>query len=251
VVSNRLRAALSRGDACIGSWLQIPSPDVAEIMAQGDFEWIAVDMEHGAFDWSTLPNVLRAIELGGAVPLVRLADQSPVSCARALDCGAFGLIVPNITTQAQVEAVIASSSWPPAGSRGVGFSRANGFGKKFKEYVETAQRPFIVAMIENVSALHELPQICNVPGLDAIFIGPYDLSASLGTPGDFVNPIYREALRSIIEIVKEAKVSLGTHIVDANPVLVTVAISEGFTFVAYSTDSIFLREASKLNLISN
>jgi 2-dehydro-3-deoxyglucarate aldolase len=239
-----LRERLSSSRVTVGSWLQIPSPDVAEIMAAGDFDWLTIDMEHGAFDWTTLPNMIRAIEAGGVVPLVRIPDQSRTSCARALDSGAQGLIVPNVISADQIESVVAAASWPPAGTRGVGFSRANGYGRDFDTYCPWAQTPFIVAIIEHVAALQELENILRTAGLDAIFIGPYDLSASMGRPGDISSTEFEDVLSAILSTAQLMGVPVGVHVVEPSPDALAKRVSQGYQFIAYSMDSVFLRRAS-------
>jgi len=240
---SELRKLLSSGGVSIGSWLQIPSPDVAEVMSTGDFDWLTIDMEHGAFDWSTLPNMIRAIETGGAVPLVRIPDQSRTSCAQALDSGAQGLIVPNITTAAQIQAVIDAASWPPSGTRGVGFSRANGFGRTFESYRESAQHPFIVAIIENVKALNGLEAICRIQGLDVVFVGPYDLSASLGDPGNFHSEQFSTTVSQVLEVSKRLDKPVGIHVIEPSRKVLNESIAAGFQFIASASDAIFLRSS--------
>jgi 2-dehydro-3-deoxyglucarate aldolase len=236
-----LRERLSSSGVTVGSWLQIPSPDVAEIMAAGDFDWLTIDMEHGAFDWSTLPNMIRAIESGGVVPLVRIPDQSRTSCARALDSGAQGLIVPNITSAAQIQAVIEAASWPPTGTRGVGFSRANGFGSLFESYRERAQHPFIVAIIENVKALNSLEDLCRIQGVDVVFVGPYDLSASLGATGNFYSERFRTTIAQVLKIAKNLGRPVGVHVISPTREALNESIEAGFQFIASASDAIFLR----------
>ena len=191
-----VREKLRGGVASIGSWMQIPHPSIAEIMGHAGYDWVAVDMEHGSIGVHQLPDLFRALELGGTLPLVRIAQGHPKDCKEALDAGAAGVIVPMIESAAQLIAARDACRWPPAGIRGVGFSRANLFGKHFEAYREESQAPMLVAMIEHVNAVDSLRDILNVEGLDAVLIGPYDLSASMGLTAQFDHPEFCEKLDS-------------------------------------------------------
>jgi 2-dehydro-3-deoxyglucarate aldolase len=232
-----IRERLRAGRPSIGSWIQIPSASVVEILASAEFDWLAVDMEHGSISTSQLPDLFRASELHECLPLVRLAAVSEVECKRALDAGACGLILPSVTSAEMLRDAVTWSAWPPAGSRGVGFSRANLFGKSFDSYMEMAQNPLIVAMIENRQGYENLEKIINVDGLDAIFIGPYDLSASLGMPGDFESAVFREILMEISSTCASHGVPYGIHVVEPDSNLMNQRIKAGYTFIAYSIDA--------------
>ena len=169
---NKIRETLRNGNCSIGSWIQIPHSAIAEILGQAGYDWVAVDLEHGSISPHELPDLFRALELGNTLPLAIVAQGKLKDCKQALDAGAAGLIIPMIESAKQLKEIINISSWPPAGSRGVAFSRANLFGKNFQNYIEESQSPFIVAMIEHIDALEELDEILKVKGLDAILVGP-------------------------------------------------------------------------------
>jgi 2-dehydro-3-deoxyglucarate aldolase len=140
----------------------------------------------------------------------------------------------------QLLAVRDACRWPPSGTRGVGFSRANLFGKHFKDYSEEAQAPLLIAMIENINAINSLERILKVDGLDAILIGPYDLSASMGLTGQFEHPIFEENINKIKEICLNQKVPFGIHIIDPSLNELNEKIKLGYRFIAYSIDAVFL-----------
>lgn len=238
-----IRVALASKQASVGSWIQIPHPSIAEIMGQAGYDWVAVDMEHGAIDANQLPDLFRALELGGTLPLVRLAQGHTKDCKQALDAGAGGVIVPMIETAEQLVAVRDACRWPPAGTRGVGFSRANLFGKYFEAYRQEAQTPLLVAMIEHIRAVENLEAILAVDGLDAILIGPYDLSASMGLTAEFDDPGFRAVMEIIRNNCEHLQVPCGIHVVDPAPDALKNRVLEGYRFVAYSIDSVFLRAA--------
>ena len=150
---NRLKAIsvirdnLKSGRSSIGSWMQIPHSSIAEIMGQAEYDWVAVDMEHGAISVHQLPDIFRSLELGGTLPLARLAQGAIKDCKQVLDAGAGGVIIPMVESAEQLKSVTEAVRWPPSGKRGVAFSRANLFGKNFDEYIEEAQQPLLVAII--------------------------------------------------------------------------------------------------------
>jgi 2-dehydro-3-deoxyglucarate aldolase len=223
--------------------MQIPHSSIAEIMSQAGFDWIAVDMEHGSISPHQLPDLFRALELGNTLPLVRLAQGSVKDCKQALDAGAAGVVVPMVESASQLQSVRSACCWPPAGTRGVGFSRANGFGTNFDVYFEEAQSPLLVAMIEHVNAVKKLPEILSVPGLDAILIGPYDLSASMGKTACFDDAEFKSVMREILEEANRSGVPCGLHVVKPDFAVVRERIAEGYRFLAYAMDSTFLTSA--------
>ena len=239
----KLRKKLLAGKPTVGSWMQIPSPEIAEIMGSSNFDWVAVDMEHGSIGISSLANIFRSLELGNTLPLVRLAEGNERYCARILDAGAAGVIVPMIDTAEQLKRIKSACCWPPSGRRGVGFSRTNLYGVNFDNYIQEAQNPLLVAMIENVSALKNLEDILETDGLDAIMVGPYDLSASLGITGDFENKIFKKTLRIIKDLCEKKNVPMGVHIVKPEKKELSLKIKQGYQFIAYAIDSVFLSES--------
>ena len=240
-----IRKNLSKGGNSIGSWIQIPHTSIAEIMGQAGYDWVAVDMEHGTISPHQLPDLFRALELGNTLPLVRLAQGEAKDCKQALDAGAGGLIIPMVQSAKQLQRVIDAASWPPSGNRGVAFSRANLFGKNFEKYIEEAQKPLLVAMIEHVNALNELDDILKVAGLDAILIGPYDLSASMGITARFDEQDFTEAMQAIKAKADKAKIACGIHVVDPDTSELKQKISDGYRFIAYSIDSVILEKFTR------
>ena len=240
-----IRKLLSQGSHTIGSWIQIPDNSIAEIMGQSGYDWVAVDMEHGSISIECLPDLFRALELGSTLPLVRLSEGTEKNCKQALDAGAGGVIVPMINSADQLSKIISWVSWPPAGKRGVGFSRANLFGKFFERYTQEAQHPLVVAMIESKEAVEDLDKILAIEGLDAIMIGPYDLSASINVTGKFSDDRFESLLSEIREKALKYKIACGIHVVSPDEDELKRKINEGFQFIAYSLDSVFLINQAK------
>lgn len=227
--------------------MQIPHPSVAEIMGQAGYDWVVVDMEHGAVSVHQLPDLFRALELGNTLPMARLAQGHPKDCKQALDAGAGGVIVPMVECAQQLIAVRDACRWPPAGTRGVGFSRANLFGKHFDAYREEAQAPLLVAMIEHHRAVAELDAILNVEGLDAILIGPYDLSASMGLTAQFDNHDFRATIDEIKVLAAAKSIPAGVHVVAPEADQLQRRIEEGDRFLVYSIDAVMLQSAVNPN----
>jgi len=235
-----IREKLRSGGHSIGSWIQIPHPSIAEIMGQAGYDWVAVDIEHGAVSVHQLPDLFRALELGNTLPLARLAQGNVVECKQVLDAGAGGVIVPMVESAEQLELVRDAIRWPPAGKRGVAFSRANLFGKYFDSYIEEAQQPLLVAMIEHVNAVENLNAILQVEGLDAILIGPYDLSASMGLTAQFDHSEFKVVMDKIKQATNQIGIPSGVHVVMPDESVLKERLLEGYRFIAYSIDSVIL-----------
>lgn len=240
-----IRRALAAGQPTIGSWMQIPHPSIAEIMGRNGFDWVAVDLEHGSISVHQLPDLFRALELGQTLPLVRLAQGGVKDVKQALDAGAGGIIVPMVESAAQLTQVRDASRWPPAGTRGVGYSRANLFGADFDAYSKEAQAPLLVAMIEHVRAIEQIEHILQVQGLDAILVGPYDLSASMGLTGQFDAPPFVAAIEKIRSLCASQRMPCGLHVIQPERAELDRRIAEGYRFLAYSIDALFLSSALK------
>ena len=241
----KIRDKLHRRVPTLGSWMQIPSSSVAEIMGASGYDWVAIDLEHGAISTHQLPDLFRAIELGGTLPLVRLADGSAQNCKAALDAGAGGVIIPMVESASQLERTRSNCCWPPSGTRGVAFSRANLFGKRFELYKNESQKPLLVGMIESREGIENLDEILKSKCFDAIMIGPYDLSASLGLTGKLDNRKVIDSIKKIKLICKNNRTPCGIHIVEPDPIALSKSIKDGHLFIAYAGDSMFLNAFTK------
>ncbi len=237
-----IREILAHGKPTLGSWLQFNSPDVAELMARAGYDWIVVDMEHGAFSHSDLPSLFRAIECGGATPFVRLSEAHKIPIKAALDAGARGLIFPRIENYDHLNSAIHNALYPHlGGERGFGYCRANVFGKDFETYRKTVAKDlFFVAQIEHIDAVRDLENIVTHPRLDAIMVGPYDLSGSMNIVGKFDHPDFVAAMHHIIKVCRAHSIIMGIHIAQPDKQVLDNFIAEGYTFIAYGADSVFL-----------
>ena len=219
--------------------MQIPDDNVAEIMGAAGYDWVAVDLEHGRFSEDRLPSFFRAIAVGGSLPMARVGQVTPYAIKAALDSGAGGVILPMIDTPSLLQDAIGWAHYPPRGVRGVGYSRANLFGKRFDSCVRKAD-PIVVAQIEHVRAVACIDALLQVPGLDAVMVGPYDLSASMGLTAEFDHPEFCKAMSIIEAACRRHGIPSGLHVVLPTRKALQAAIGEGHRFIAYGTDAVFL-----------
>jgi len=235
----------------LGGWITMQDSAVAEIMSKAGLDWVVVDLEHSATNLESAAHLIRTIDLCGAIPLVRLTSNNPDQIKRVMDLGAHGIIVPNVKTQEDAVEAVSATRYAPLGNRGVGLGRAQGYGVEFHDYFEWQKNESVViAMIEHVDALENLSSILSVPGIDGFLIGPYDLSASLGMPGEFENPKFISALNFIRNEGIKRKCIVGIHIVEPDLNLLKKCISDGYNFIAYSVD-IRILDVSIRNGIKN
>lgn len=241
-----IKNKLKNGKVSIGSWMQIPDESVAEIMGQSGYDWVALDLEHGLFSNHQLAGLCRAIELGGSVPFARIAYNHFDEIKRALEAGARGIIIPMVKSASELEQGIKNAKYPPDGTRGVGYSRSNLFGKNFNINVPHVNDEIVVvAQIEDIKAVNDLESILKVTGLDAIIVGPYDLSASMGLTAEFNHPEFIKTMNLIKDTAKQCDIPMGVHIVQPSKEELANRIREGYIFIAYSIDAVFLYNSAR------
>ena len=221
----------------IGSWIQIGHPAIAEIMASVGFDWLVVDLEHSAITLREAEDLIRVIDLKGVVPLVRLSSNNPEQIKRIMDAGSHGVIVPMVNSLEEAEAAVASVKYPPVGWRSFGLARAQGYGARFEDYLAwQRENSLVIVQIEHINAVNCLESILSVEGVDAYFVGPYDLSGSLGMPGQFDHPEFLKAMDQISEIASKCGIPGGVHIVEPDPEQLKKSIEQGNRFIAYGAD---------------
>lgn len=242
-MENKLKAALLERKLSLGAWIQIGHPACAEIFAEAGFDWICVDLEHGAIGIETMTNIFRTIDAFDCVPVARLPINDPVWICRTLDAGARGLIIPMVKTAEEAEFAVSMAKYPPRGTRGYGYSRSNMHGMKFKESIVTANKEIpLIMQIEHREGIENLDSILRVPGVDGVFIGPLDLSGSYGKTGQMDCPEMKDALKIFLDTCQKHNKSAGLHIVRPNPENIKDALKLGYTLVALGLDSVFLDE---------
>jgi 2-keto-3-deoxy-L-rhamnonate aldolase RhmA len=234
---------LKRGDKLLGTMVTLACPSSAEILAGIGFDWLFVDGEHGPLETGDLLPILQAIG-GRAASLVRVPEGNEVAIKKVLDLGADGVIVPQVNTAQQAADVVRFSRYAPAGARGVGLARAHGYGLSFQDYMDTANdRVAVVVQAEHALAVENIESIVKVPGIDAVLLGPYDLSASLGHTGKLDHPTVVAAIDRITTVCQSAKIPLGYFGVTA--AAVKPFIDRGYTLIVAGVDTLLLGVAAK------
>src|SRR5512134_3181992 len=196
-MGHEFRARLKGGETLLGTMLTLPSGAVAEILAGLGFDWLFIDGEHGPLETRELNEILQAVGDKTAC-IVRVPEAAEVPIKRALDLGAHGIIVPQVNTAEQAADVVRWSRYAPDGARGVGLARAHGYGQHFREYLSGANDEIaVIVQAEHARAVDNTAAIARVKGVDAVMLGTYDLSASLGTMGQVDDPVVVAAIRRV------------------------------------------------------
>lgn len=244
-----LKTKLKERQLTIGSWLTMSDPSVAEIMARTGFDWLVVDMEHSGLSFDQALNHIRTIDLCGVVPLVRVMENNSDLIKRYMDAGAHGVLVPLVNTKADAGKAVSAVKYPPLGTRGVGLARAQGYSLDFESYRKWNQdNSIVIVQVEHIKAVENLESIMSVEGVDGFIIGLYDLSGSLGCPGEFNNPKMIEALGEIYSKSEKNGYLMGQHVVTPEPKLVLDVIKQGISFIGFGTDFLLLRDKCQNSL---
>lgn len=242
-----LRSRWASGDSTLGAWLSIPSTVSAEATARTGFDYVCVDTQHGAIGYADSIAMVQAIELGGSRPVVRVPWNEPGIIGKSLDAGAEGVIVPMVNSVAEAEAVVRACRYPPHGARSFGPVMA---GMRTRDVVASGLHDVaVIPMIETAQALAALDDILAVPGIDAVYVGPADLSLSLGLPPGHNDGIavFDEALAVIVAACRRAGVVPGIH---ASGPLAPRRLEQGFRLITISTDTAAMRAGMVQDLAS-
>lgn len=236
-----LKMSLTSGTATFGSWITLAHPGIAEIMANAGFDWLVVDMEHSVITIREAEELIRVIDLCGVAPLIRLTSNDVNQIKRVMDAGAHGVVVPMVNTRADAQRAVEAVHYPPRGARGVGLARAQGYGTRFEGYRQwLSDEAVLIVQIEHVKGVENARDILSTPGVDGFIVGPYDLSGSLGVTGVFDHPLMIEALDEVLGVARQLGVTAGYHVVPPTPALVEARLLEGYRFIGYSVDMLFL-----------
>lgn len=247
-----LKEKLQNKELSIGSWLTIPHQAVIEILSTAGFEWLTIDMEHSPISIESIMNLIGHIQGNGMQALVRVSKNEEVAIKRVLDAGADGVIVPMINNKEDAMQAVSFVKYPPIGKRGVGLNRAQKYGTAFDTYQDWVKNnAVVIAQIEHIDAVNNLEEIFAVPGIDGIIVGPYDLSASMGYPGEYDREDVKQALERIDVVAKNLNKPLGFHIVESDHSKIIDKINKGYSFLAFSLDFFFLGDKARqeMNLL--
>jgi 2-keto-3-deoxy-L-rhamnonate aldolase RhmA len=247
--SKTLKQKLLDKEFVIGSWITLAHPAIAEIMAVSGFDWLAVDLEHSVITIREAEEMIRVIDLNGVVPLVRLTSNKSDQIKRVMDAGSHGVIVPMVNCAKDAELAVQAVKYPPFGKRGFGLARAQGYGNRFKEYLEWQEKnSVVIVQVEHIDAVNNLEEIFSVDGVDGYMIGPYDLSGSMGIPGQLDHPDLLEAMGKISMVAAKFNKTGGVHVVEPDSRQLKQAIKEGQRFIAYSVDIRMIDQACREGL---
>lgn len=233
-----LKEKLRRGVQTVGTWVSLAHPALAEMAAKAGFDWVTIDLEHSSITLRECEDLIRVIDLAGATPLVRLTSNDRDQIKRVMDSGARGVIVPCVCSREEAEAAVSAVHYPPAGRRGVGLARAQGYGADFAGYRARLPREgVVIVMIETAKAVDRVEAILSTPGVDGYLLGPYDLSASLGVIGQTSHPKVEAAVAKVRAAGRKLKKPGGIHVVEPDPKALKARLRQGFGFVAYSVET--------------
>jgi len=229
---------LRQNDLLFGTMLTLPSPELAEMISSCGYDWLFMDGEHGNLSTLDWQRMLQAVA-GRSAAIIRVAANSEREIKKILDIGADGIIAPQVNTAAEARHVVACCKYPPQGIRGVGLARAQGYGSNFAGYMETANVSIaVIIQAEHIDAVNNIDEIVEVDGIDAVFIGPYDLSASMGLMGQVDHPEVVEAIDRVGRACQRREISLGYFGTTAESV--QDYVRKGYHLICAGTDAGFV-----------
>jgi 2-dehydro-3-deoxyglucarate aldolase len=245
IVKNALKEKLKTGQSVVGTFVALGHPDVTEWLSKLGFDWLLLDAEHGPLDFETLQRMIQSMDIVNCTPIVRPQWNDPVIIKRVLDLGAYGVLIPWVNSKLEAENAVKACKYPPEGIRGYGPRRA---GMLDPDYYRTANTELLVAVqIETRTALDNIDEILSVEGIDACYVGPYDLSCSLGygIPPDWNDSGYLAAFDQILAVAKRHEKPAGMFATLDN---IEWALDKGFRFNTIDDADAFLVRGAKMAL---
>jgi len=239
------RAKIVRGEVVTGPFMKSTDPAFVEIAGYAGFDFVILDREHGPGTISEMQNLLRAAQVAGVLPIIRVPDSREISIDKALDVGAMGIQVPSVESAAQAREIVRAAKYAPAGSRGVcRFVRASNYSSiERSAYFRQANRTLVIVQVEGLKGIENLRDILAVEGVDIVFIGPYDLSQSMGVAGQIDHPSVQEKMREVIAAAAQRKVVVGTFVDTVENALKWK--KTGVQYLSYSVDAGIFYEACR------
>jgi 2-dehydro-3-deoxyglucarate aldolase/4-hydroxy-2-oxoheptanedioate aldolase len=245
-MKNMFKKKLIQGELLVGTIITLPSPEIAEVLCLSGIDWLFVDLEHSALSIKDAQAILQAVE--PAIPcLIRVPLNDEAWIKKALDTGASGIIVPQVQKVEDAKRIVEFCRYPPDGIRSVGIARAHDYGDNFQNYVESSNDDIVVIIqIEHINAVKNIEEIVRVPGVDCLFVGPYDLSASLNKTGLINCPEVQGAISKVQKVAEQNNIPIGIFGVTADAV--TSHIQSGFSLIALGIDVMIMGKAIKETL---
>lgn len=247
-MNSSFKTKLIGSDLLRGTIITLPSTEIIEIFSQAGFDWLFLDLEHSTL---SIKDAQTLVQVAGAENpcLIRVPSNDETWIKKALDIGAAGIIIPQIQTVGDVKRAVQFCKYPPEGSRSVGIARAQGYGDKFQDYIVSANDEMaVIIQIEHIKAVEAIEEIIEVPGIDCLFVGPYDLSASMGKTGLVNDTDVQKAISKVTKAAKTANIPLG--IFGATAAAVDPYIQNGYTLIAIGIDSMLIGKAAKETVAS-
>ncbi len=244
---NPVKKALQAGKAVFGPFQGIGSVAVSEILSSKGFDWILVDMEHGQIDLETAGDLFAAIKRGGCSALARVPGNDQATIKRVLDAGAEGIMIPLVNTKEEAERAVKNCLYPPQGVRGLGPGRASMYGLNMIEYAKSANAEVLVMLqAEHIDAVSRIEEILKIPGIDMLFVGPFDLACSMGHMDNPTHPAVEAAIARLLEASLNAGVIPGIFCMGAESAI--RRSRQGFKFMALGLDSLYLNAGAEAEL---
>lgn len=225
----------------LGTWITVPHPTVVELLAGQNFDWLCVDLEHSPVSRLELQAAVAIIQGAGKKAFARVPQNTHNDIKYPLDAGIDGIIIPMVNSFEEAEAAVSYCRYPPKGTRGVGLARAQKFGFGFPEHLQKNLTDLeIILQVEHVRAVEQIDKILELKEVAGVFLGPYDLSGSMGIPGQFDHPRMKEAIALVAKKTLAAGKLLGAHVIAPDHKAVSDYQKIGYNFVAFSLDTLFL-----------
>lgn len=244
---NSVRSRLGLGESCVGTWLTLPDPMIANLMARVGFDWLTIELEHSPTSFESAAQSFAIIAAAGCVPLTRVPWNTAENIKRVLDTGAWGVVVPMVNSREEAEAAVSATRYAPLGQRSIGgLLHATSFDTDASTYYAKAnQEILLVLMVEHVLAVENLEAIAAVPGVDVLFIGPNDLHNSMGCAPAFESedPRFLAAMDKVLEVCKKRGIAPGIHVADM--AAAKRRLAQGFRFIAVASEAGFLLAKSR------
>lgn len=235
------RSPLRADGPSFGAWTSLGHPSITEIFTLAGVDFVGIDLEHSTISQGQAQAIIAAAQAGGAACLPRVASHNGEQIKRLLDSGADGIIVPNVETPSEVERIVEWMKYPPAGKRSFGVARAQAYGVEFDRYTrEWNERSTLLLQVESIRGVEAADSLLAAPAVSGVMVGPYDISGSLGIPGQLSHPRVEEACRRVIEACGRHGKACGTQIVDPTEEGVRLALEQGYRFVVLSSDVFLL-----------
>ncbi len=209
MLKNKIKEKMANGESVIGTFISVPAPSLAEVAGEAGADFVVIDMEHAPVNLETVENCIRAAEVAGITPIVRVSDMTRKMMSKLLDIGAHGVQVPMVSTPEQAREIVDACKYQPMGHRGAALGRAARWGTVPGYFDKINDQTMIVCMVETQEGVENIDAIASTPGVDAIFIGTVDLSQSYGMMGRISDPVVEDAIQKILAGCKRAGIVAG------------------------------------------